>query len=410
MPDRCPGSRAAPTSPIVAVFLPPAVSPHESQAILPGSAMTAILGTRALNRALLARQHLLERVALAPLAALHHLVGLQAQAPDPPYYGLWSRIDGFQPHDLGALVEDGRAVRLALMRSTIHLVAADDAAILRPIFQPVLEAALRASYGKALEGVSRRQLVEEARTLMAAHSRSSSELGRGLARRWRGRSPQALAYAARAWIPLVQVPPRGVWGRSGKAGHLPLDVWPGASIDGDGAPDEAVIRYLRAFGPATAADIRQWSGLTGLSEVLGRLRPRLRRFRDERGRELFDVPDGVLPDPDTPARARLVAPFDNLVLAHADRSRIMDERARESMASLNGMVPGTVLLDGFVAGSWKVTRVGKTRSMHVEPYRRWSRTEKRDVRDEAERLLAFASGGVGRGELMLDGTPRTPEA
>jgi hypothetical protein len=364
--------------------------------------MTEVLGRRALNRALLARQLLLERASVGPLEAIERLVGLQAQAPDPPYYGLWSRLEAFVPHDLGTMVEDGRAVRIALMRSTLHLVSREDAARLRPAVQTVVDASLRASYGKALEGVKRRELVTEARTLMAARSRASTELGRALAKRWPGRSPSALANAARAWIPLVQIPPRGVWARSGSAAHLPLDVWPGITPDGDGTPDEMIVRYLGAFGPASVADVRQWSGLTRLDDVLERLRPRLRTFRDEAGRELFDIADGPLPDPETPAPVRFVAPFDNLVLAHADRTRIMDERVRERMASLNGMIPGTVLLDGFVAASWRVTRAGKVRSLVVEPFRRWARGEVSAVREEGEGLLRFLNDGERRGRVEIE--------
>jgi hypothetical protein len=363
--------------------------------------MTAILGTRALNRALLARQLLLERATLDPLEALGHLVGVQAQSPEPPYYALWSRLEAFDPHDLGALVHDGRAVRIALMRSTLHLVSRRDAARMRPALQTVVDATLRASYGKVLEGVDPAELVEAARALLSDGPRVSSELGRALAERWPGRSPSALANAARAWIPLVQVPPRGVWGRSGKAAHLPMDVWPGVAPERDASPDELILRYLNAFGPAGIADIRAWSGLTGVDEVIERLRPRLRSFRDELGRELFDVPDGPLPDPATPAPVRFVAPFDNLVLAHADRTRIMDETARTAIASLNGMVPGTVLLDGFVAGSWRATRSGKTRSLAVEPFRRWTRTEAAAVSEEGERLLHFANDGEPLGRLEI---------
>ena len=363
--------------------------------------MRDVLDRRALNRALLARQLLLERARLSPLEALERLVGLQAQSPEPPYYGLWSRVEGFDADDLGALVADGRAVRIALMRSTIHLVGREDAARLRRVVQPALDAALRASYGKALDGVDPVELVAAARALLAERPLASSELGRALLERWGDRDASALANAARTWIPLVQIPPRGVWGRSGRAVHLPLDARPGVEAEGDGAPDALVIRYLRAFGPATVADVRQWSGLTGLDEVLERLRPRLRTFLDETGRELFDVHDGPLPDPDTPAPVRFTAPFDNIVLAHADRTRIMDDAFRAALGSSNGMVPGTVLLDGFVAATWRVGRLGRVRSLVVEPLRRLSRSEKAAARAEGEGLLRFIGGGAADGRFEI---------
>jgi len=349
-----------------------------------------VLSRRALNRALLARQLLLQRVRLEPTEALEALVGLQAQAPEPPYLGLWARLDGFEPGPLGRLVEDGGVARIALMRSTIHLVSRRDCLRLRPVVQPALESGLRASYGKALTGVPRAKLERVARVALEEKPRTSSELGRLLAERWPDRSPQALANAARAWLPLLQIPPRGVWGRSGRAVHAPADSFLGASFEDGAGPDDLALRYLGSFGPASVADVQQWSGLTGLREILDRLRPGLRLFRDESGQELFDLPDAPRPHADTPAPVRLVAPFDNLILSHADRTRIMDDQHRSRIATLNGMVPGTVLLDGFVAGLWRTRREsGKTLSFSVERFRRWSKREERDVRQEAEALVDF---------------------
>lgn len=362
------------------------------------------LGLRALNRATLARQGLLERSARPVGEVLEHLVGLQAQAPEPPYYGLWSRIAGFVPGDLASMIEDGSAVRIALMRSTIHLVTARDCASLRPVVQPVLDAQLRGSYGRQLEGLDVDALAAEGRRLMEEEPRAWSDLGARLAKRF-GREPQALANAVRAWVPLVQVPPRAVWGRGGPAVHRPADTWLGRSFEPDAGPagvEALVLRYLAAFGPATVADARKWSGLTGLGDVFERLRPRLTTLVDEAGRELFDLPDAPRPDPDVPAPPRFVAEFDNLLLSHADRTRVLPDEYAPSVLR-GGMIAGTVLLDGFVAGAWKVDRRRRSASLRITSFRRLRKAERRGVEAEGDRLLAFAAQEARAREIAWAG-------
>ena len=348
------------------------------------------LSRRALNRALLARQMLLERVRRPAGDALEHLVGLQAQAPDAPYFGLWSRLHEFDPSELAALVESRGAVRIALMRSTIHLVTRHDCLRLRPATQPMLERGFQSAYGRFLTGIDRERVVAEARKILAERPLVSSELGRRLAQRWRARNPSALAYAARAWLPQVQPPPRGVWGKSGPPVHVAADGWIGDSIPRTAGPDDMVLRYLGAFGPATVADTQQWSGLSRLAEVLERLRPRLVTFRDERGRELFDLPDAPRPDPDTPAPVRFVAPFDNLVLSHDDRTRVMSDEYRRWVSTLNGMIPGTVLVDGFVRATWSLRRQHRGAVVEVKPFGSLPRRVRADIAAEGDALLRFA--------------------
>jgi hypothetical protein len=323
--------------------------------------------------------------------AVKHLLGLQAQAPFPPYYGLWSRLEEFGPGELAALITGRQVVRIALMRGTIHLVSADDCLTLRPLIQPVLDKALAATYGRQLAGVDTRALAAAGRAFTEAEPRTFSELGALLAQQWPGRSPAALAQGVRSLVPLVQVPPRAVWGAAGLARHTPAEAWLGRPLDRDPSLDTMVLRYLAAFGPASVRDVQAWSGLTGLREVAGRLRPALRTFRDENGTELLDLPDAPRPDPGTPAPVRLVAEYDNLILSHADRTRVVSESDRPRLYGRNGVFPGTVLVDGFVAGLWRVARSARAVTMTVEPFGKIGARDRDAITDEAGRMLAFAA-------------------
>jgi hypothetical protein len=361
-----------------------------------------VLTHRELNRALLARQLLLEPdTGRDALAAVEHLVGMQAQAPFPPYYGLWSRLDGFRPDDLATLISTRSVVRIALLRGTIHLVSARDCMPLRAIVQPVLDRAFRTNQYKRLTGVDLAELAVRGRELVDAEPMTFSELGRALAQRWPGNPPADLAQGVRALVPLVQVPPRAVWGQAGVPRHTSAEAWlgllpvPDPAVPGGAAVlDHAALvrRYLAAFGPATVRDIQAWSGLTGLRAAVEELRAMLVTFRDEAGAELFDLQDAPRPPGDAPAPVRLVAEFDNLVLSHADRTRIFAGVDMARMYSINGIVPGSVLVDGFVAGLWRIVTARKTATLTIELWE--DVTDRRTITGEAERLLAFAAPGA----------------
>ena len=353
------------------------------------------LSERALNRALLARQLLLRRADLPPEAAIEHLVGLQAQVPWHPYLGLWSRLQQFEPDMLSTLVADRRAVRLTMMRATIHLVTARDATTLRPILQPFLSRLLQTGtpFGRNLAGLDLDEVVAAGRATLDERPRVVSDLGKALAERWPGYDPAALGNAVQLRAALVQVPPRGLWNRSGRPILAPAETWLGHALDEPGRqPDGLVLRYLQAFGPASVADIGAWSRMTGLREVVERLRPQLRTFRDERGRELFDVPDGLLPDPDLPAPVRFLPEYDNLLLSHADRSRMAPEAVRRGLARENGFF-STVLVDGFVRATWAIVRPkGAPPSLRIAATGGAGSLSADDVAavgEEAARLLAF---------------------
>ena len=369
-----------------------------------------VLSQRALNRALLSRQLLLDRVGLPDEAgrrramvvqAIEQLVGLQAQAPFPPYYGLWSRLGGFRPEDLAALLTDRSVVRIALMRGTIHMVSARDCLPLRRLVQPVLDRGLRGSFGKQLSGVDPTAVAAAGRELVESQPMTFSQLGAALAGHWPDHSPAALAQAVRAHVPLVQVPPRAVWGRAGQPMHTSAEHWLGRAAQPDSAdlahPQTQTLaglvrRYLGAFGPATARDVTAWSGLTGLRAVMDQIRPSLVTFRNEQGAELFDLPSAPRPGEETPAPVRLAAEFDNLLLSHADRSRVVHPGHLKRFYGINGIFPGSVLVDGFVAGMWRLARAKSVATLTVELF---GPTRERDqVAREAEHMLEFCAPGT----------------
>jgi hypothetical protein len=357
-----------------------------------GDSSGDVLGLRALNRATLERQMLLSRQKLPAIEAIEHLVGMQAQAPNPPYIGLWTRLEGFHPDELARLITDRRAVRIALIRNTVHLVTARDCLALRPLVQPVFDRALYANYAHraGIEGVDIEALVAAGRALLEEQPRTAKELGELLRERWPDRDPASLARAIRHLVPLVQVPPRGIWGKSGQAAHTTAEAWLGRPLDPDPSLDEMVVRYLGAFGPATVKDVQTWSGLTRLREVTDRLRSRLRTFRDEQGNELFDLLDAPRPDPDTPSPPRFLPEFDNLILSHADRTRIIANDYRKVIASKNGMVPATVLVDGFVRGTWKTKRARRGKAtLVIEPFEPLAKKDRDALSEEGEQLIRF---------------------
>ncbi|GAA4682706.1 winged helix DNA-binding domain-containing protein [Phytohabitans rumicis] len=352
-----------------------------------------MLDARALNRALLARQLLLRRHEMTAVEAIEHLVGLQAQEPQEPYVGLWSRLAAFDPKELVELLESRRAVRTLLMRRTLHLVTARDCLALRPVHQPVLVGRMWSTLRRRLPGVDLDELAEAGRPLFEPEPRLLSEVGRALADRWPGTTARDLGDALSSLVPLVQVPPRGLWGQRGQARHTTIESWLGSppGAESPAAVDALVLRYLAAYGPAASADIRAWSGLSGLRESVQRLRPELRTFRDERGRELLDVPDGPLPEPETPAPPRFLPAFDNAVLAYDDRSRIIDAAHR----GLSVAGARFVLVDGRVAGTWMTTVDGGP-TLRITLLVPVAGPDRDALVAEGERLLGLFDTGEGR--------------
>lgn len=350
-----------------------------------------LLDRRALNRATLARQLLLERSTQPPAAVVEHLVGLQAQTPQTWYISLWSRIESFDPEQVSALLEQRELVRIALMRSTIHLVTARDCLALRPLFDPVNLRGLKGAYGKRLGDADPVEVAALGRRLLVQRPLTFSELGDALHRRWPTVEKTALAQSVRALEPLVQVPPRGLWGRSGPVAHTTTLVWLGRELEADPSVEDLVLRYLGAFGPAAVMDAQTWSGLTRLAAVFDRLRPQLATFRDDRGRELFDLPDAPRPDPRTPVPVRFLADFDNLLLGHADRSRFVTDAYLQLGFPANGQVPRPFLADGVTAGTWRVSTQRRSWELTIEPFARLPKKTVAALEHEGRALAAFLS-------------------
>jgi len=359
----------------------------------------AVLDARTLNRTLLARQLLLERVEARPLDVVERLVGMQAQVPLDPYVGLWSRLRDFDPDDLGRALLDRRAVRTTLMRATLHLASSADALRTRPLLQGMLERALGSSpFRRALGDLELEPVVARGRALVDERPLTLAELRAALAGEWPDHDANALAYAVRYTLPLVQITPRGVWGRTLQPTVTTLDRWlDGQPRERPADVDTLVLRYLRAFGPATAADVGAWSGLTDLRPVLARLRPELRTYRDASGRELHDVPDGVFADAAVPAPVRFLPQYDNVFLAHADRRRIMDAVRWDTSFTHHGVV----LVDGFVAGAWKLIAAKGEAALEVDLRARTRAAERRDVRAEAMELLGLLAADASRRRVEL---------
>jgi hypothetical protein len=347
-----------------------------------------VLTRRQLGRALLARQHLLSRAGdLSALTAVEHLVGLQAQAPMPPYYGLWSRLEGFDPHELGRLLTDREVVRMTLMRGTIHLVSVRDALVLRPLTEVVAARGFSGAFGGRMGGVDTAVLGAAVREILDTEGAplTARELGRRLVERGIGDDLEAIANAARIYAPVVQVPPRGVWGAGGQA------------------IDDVVLRYLGAFGPASVLDAQNWSGLTKLAAVFDRLRPQLVTFRSEDGRELFDLPDAPRPAPDTPAPVRLLGEFDNVLLGHADRSRVIPPDAPSQNRLDAGRSFNHLLVDGELRAIWWLERDGRrSATLAIRPFGRLSRADREAVGDEARAMVDFAGHDAAVRDVRFD--------
>ncbi|MFJ2024766.1 winged helix DNA-binding domain-containing protein [Streptomyces sp. NPDC087897] len=349
------------------------------------AAHPAPLTVRALNRATLDRQLLLRRSTMSAKDAVGHLVGLQAQNTKPPYFQLYARLAGFDPAELSALMESREVVRTVTLRSTLHTHTADDALTLGPLVRAPRDRELK-NFRRGLEGVALDRLAAVARKLVEERPLPLKELREELLAHWPDADPLALTTAARCLLPLVQVTPRGLWGRSGQVALTTVEHWLGRTAGPVPALDATVLRYLGAFGPASVKDFQSWAGITRTKEVFERLRPRLTTFRDGGGTELFDLPDAPRPDPDTPAPPRFLPEFDNVLLGHADRTRVIPA-VNKGRNGMGNQTYGSVLVDGFLDALWRVRREKDTTILTVQPLRNPTRAETAAITEEAARML-----------------------
>jgi hypothetical protein len=344
---------------------------------------------------------LLTRVNLPVLDAIERLVGIQAQDPNAPYFSLWTRVKGFRPEDLSNLIQDKKVVRLALMRSTIHLVSSQDGMSLRPLVQTVQESVLKNSFGKYLNGLDIQAIAEAGRALVETKPLTFSELGKLLGKQWPNVESAALAAVVRTLVPLVQLPPRGIWGKSGQAVHTSAEAWIGTLPFSKLTTEDLILRYLAAFGPATIRDIQVWSGLTRLNEKVEQLLPQLIIFHDGQGNELFDIPNAPRPDQNIPSPPRFLGGFDNILLSYADRKRIIDEAYRNIVFTKNGIIRPTILIDGFVSGIWKLQKEKGTVRLIIELFKKLPDEEHNVLMEEGTRLLDFIAGKESPREILF---------
>jgi len=348
------------------------------------------LTDRVLNRTLLARQRLLERVPATVPQLCEHLVGLQAQDVLPPYIGLWSRVTNFDPATVSSALEDRSLVRITVMRATIHLVTAADALRIAPHIQPELEKIpFRKSFNYgAMVGLDPEEVRARGERVVGEQPITAAELRARAAAEYPDRSSAAVAQTWIYQLPVLQTPPRGLWKNNSRPVWSRIEPWLGAPLDHAYPMRELVIRYLRAFGPATTMDVQTWSRLLGIKEVLTELGDRVRTYTDDRGRTLYDAADAELADPDVPAPVRLLGWYDNALLSHQDRSRIVPGGAPPPLRHLAAQV-SPVLVDGYLAGVYKIFTDKSTARLRIAPGRDWSAAESSAVEAEAHALLRF---------------------
>ncbi|GHO91195.1 hypothetical protein KSF_012430 [Reticulibacter mediterranei] len=367
-----------------------------------------ILTLHELNRATLARQLLLERASLTTLDAIKQIAGLQAQLANPPYIGLWSRLHSFQRDDLTRLLEQRLVVRTSMMRRTLHLTTAEDYMHFRPALQIMYHRLLHTYFSKyRINDCEKEHLEVTMRSYLQEKPRTNVDLRAKLAEMAPGMD-ERLLYIVRMSIPLIQVFPGGVWGVGGSPAYTEAPAWLGRSFaSSEMGLRSLILSYLTAFGPASVKDIQSWSGLTRLQPAVDALRAELMVLRDEQGRELFDVPGAPLPAAETPVPVRFMPDFDNLLLAHHDRRRIIADTYRPFVFPGNSMVLPTFLIDGFVRGVWKIERTTTGAKLLIQPFEQLTNSTCEVLRAEGEHLLHWVAERTTNLEVVLqtyDGT------
>lgn len=354
--------------------------------------MTRTLDRRTLNRAALERQFLLKRSGVPVVEAVERLVAIQAQETNMPYIGLWTRLDGFRHDDLTGALRDRSVVRSSILRGTQHMASAADYLWLRPLVQESLLRGRQAAFGGVTRDWDLDELAGEARRLLDGRILTRPQLARALAERWPDRDLQALGWSAQALVHAVHPPPSGTWNTGGATPFALAEEWIGRPLYEE-RPDRLIRRYLAAFGPASVKDFQIWSGMRRMDAAFEELRPSLQTYRDEEGVELFDLPGTPLPDADVPAPVRFLPAFDNLILAYADRTRMMTDEQRKAVC-VGAVTNATLLVDGRVHGVWTLKHDRKAGRAVLTVRLFAPLPEEEPVREEAGGLLRFAAPGA----------------
>ncbi len=351
------------------------------------------LTLRELNRATLARQMLLAREALPIPAAVERLVGLQAQLASAPFVGLWTRLPDFQRDDLARTIAERAVVKATMMRATLHLVSAADYPWLRATLQPALTAASGSIVQRRGVELDIDAILKLAREYLSEQPRTFAEITAHFSELFPDTDIGSIRYTIRTHLPLVQVPVAtaisGGWSYPGNPQFALADEWLGKSVEAADDFRALVFRYLAAFGPARVTDIQTWSGLGKLKAAVEALKPELVVYRDEQGVELLDLPDMPLPDADTPAPERFLPEFDNLLLSHSNRTRVVADEHRKQVFLPALRVAATILVDGFVRGAWKVEKKKGAAALVIEPFEALTQANRAALTEEGERLVRF---------------------
>ena len=360
----------------------------------------SVLSAKAVNRATLARQVLLEREQTSAVDVIGRLAGMQGQEPKHPYVGLWSRITGFEEAELDRAVLDRTVVRATMFRGTLHLVTAADYLRFRTTVSPVLEAGLKV-LGDRGAGLEPDKVVAAAEKLLAKEPLTFTEVRDALQEQFPEVNERALGFCTRMLVPLVMYPADVRWSWTANSRFTPAEEWIGKKLHKRAEPLELVTRYLQAFGPATPADFQTWSGLQKAKPLFDELD--LATFTDEAGKTLYDVPDGPRPDEDTPAPVRFLPEFDNVLLSHAKRERIIADEHKPHVFTKNLRVKATYLVDGLVAGLWTAEKKRGVATLTVTPFGKLLKKTQAELEREGAALIRFLEPDAKTHEVVTAG-------
>ncbi|MEU8224397.1 winged helix DNA-binding domain-containing protein [Kribbella sp. NPDC048915] len=360
----------------------------------------AVMSGRAVNRATLARQGLLAREAVPAVEVIERLVGMQGQEPKHPYVGLWTRIDGFEEAELDRAVTAKTVVRATMFRGTLHLLTAADYLRFRVTIAPVLEAGLRV-LGDRGQGLEPEKVVVAAEKLLAKEPLTFTQVRDALQEQFPDVNERALGFCTRMLVPLVVYPTDVRWSWTANAPFTPAEQWIGKKLHRRNELKELVTRYLAAFGPATPQDFQTWSGLQKAKPVFDELD--LETFTDEDGKPLYDVPDAPRPDADTPAPVRFLPEFDNVLLSHAKRQRIIADEHKPAVFTKNLRVKATYTVDGRVAGLWTAAKKRAVATLTLTPFGRTTKKSLAELEREGDGLLRFLEPDATTYEVVTSG-------